>query len=459
MKQIGKYQILDTIGKGAMGAVYKGRDEVIDRIVAIKVIHPHLLEDGSGGDLQARFQQEAKAAARCLHPNIVTIFDYGVNEQIPFMVMEYVEGLDLKSLLRMSGAVSVTQSIEIILQVLDALSYAHGSGVVHRDIKPANIMVLDSGAVKVADFGVARIDSSELTNAGDMVGTPNYMSPEALRGAVVDARSDLYAVALVLLELITGKRPTTGFVDQEAIVEQMVSAGIEERIRKVFVDLFSVSLQPKVEKRYQSAVEFMMALKKVAPERSTIDDRKDDLAATIVATRRTMAQKTSVSESGLSTSQTSLTFEPNLLNVLERSLASYIGPLSSVLVRRQTTGSTSIDQLINNLAKHIPNERERAEFLAKVKADRTVTLNTSFGGTTAGVSGKFGPVSRGEPLQVDQARLAHLVAQLAFYLGPMAPVVVKKMLKKADTEAQLIKLLVEKIPSEGERSEFLRKIG
>lgn len=182
MKQISKYQILETIGKGAMGAVYKGRDEVIDRIVAVKVIHPHLMDDGAGGDLKARFQQEAKAAARCLHQNIVTVFDYGVSDETPFMVMEFVEGLDLKSLLRMSGAISVHQSLEIIIQVLDALSYAHANGVVHRDIKPANVIVLDSGQVKVADFGVARIDSSELTNAGDMIGTPNYMSPEGLRG-------------------------------------------------------------------------------------------------------------------------------------------------------------------------------------------------------------------------------------------------------------------------------------
>lgn len=463
MKQISKYQILETIGKGAMGAVYKGRDEVIDRIVAVKVIHPHLMDDGAGGDLKARFQQEAKAAARCLHQNIVTVFDYGVSDETPFMVMEFVEGLDLKSLLRMSGAISVHQSLEIIIQVLDALSYAHANGVVHRDIKPANVIVLDSGQVKVADFGVARIDSSELTNAGDMIGTPNYMSPEGLRGAVVDSRSDLYAAALVLLELITGKRPTTGLVDYDSISEQMTQAGVDESLRSRFMDLFVAALQPKPEKRVQTAKDFANMLKQLLPGQGVEVEAKDDLAATVVATRRTIAQnrpdqKISRSpETGMT--QTGLTLEPNLLGVLERSLASYIGPLSSVLVRRQSTGSTSIDQLINDLAKHIPNESERAEFLAKIRSDKTVLFSHSMGGTTAGTGVSAQSSSaRGEPLDIDMKRLAHITAQLAFFLGPMAPVVVKKMRKKATSEEQLIRMLSDKIPNETEKLEFLGKL-
>ena len=224
MKYIGKYQILSSIGKGAMGEVFKAMDESIERVVAIKVIHPHFLEQDVWEDMKARFKQEATAAARCFHPNIVTVFDFGVFEDTPYLVMEYIEGSDVSSILKNFGSLAVRDSINIICEVLNALHYAHEKGVIHRDIKPANIIKLNNGQIKVADFGIARIDSSSLTNIGDMVGTPIYMSPEALRGDVVDARSDIYASALVFLELISGVKPVTGFMDKNVLTEQLITA-------------------------------------------------------------------------------------------------------------------------------------------------------------------------------------------------------------------------------------------
>ncbi len=188
-----------------MGVVYKGYDEDIERPVALKVLYSHLLDDDMGGELAVRFRQEAKAAARCMHSNIVTVFDYGISDGAHYIVMEYIEGVDLKTLLRSEKQIEFRQAVDIAIQVLSALEYAHSNGVVHRDIKPANIMVLENGQVKVADFGIARLENSDLTQAGLMLGTPSYMSPEGQRGET-DARSDLYAVGVVLYEMLTGKR-------------------------------------------------------------------------------------------------------------------------------------------------------------------------------------------------------------------------------------------------------------
>ncbi|MCK5120405.1 MAG: serine/threonine protein kinase, partial [Methylococcales bacterium] len=205
-KKIDKYSIHSVLGHGAMGVVYKGYDKEIDRHVAIKVLHPHLLSGEMGDELEQRFKNEVKAAAKCLHPNIVTIFDCGVSNGSPYMVMEYVQGIDLREILKSQQKFSLAQTIGMTCNVLDALYAAHEMGIVHRDIKPANILLLDTGVVKVTDFGVARIDSSDLTQIGDVIGTPSYMSPEAKAGALVDNRSDLYSAALVLFELLTFKR-------------------------------------------------------------------------------------------------------------------------------------------------------------------------------------------------------------------------------------------------------------
>ncbi|ARU58824.1 type VI secretion system-associated serine/threonine protein kinase [Oleiphilus messinensis] len=473
MDKIGKYQIIETIGKGAMGAVYKGKDSIIDRIVAIKVIHPHLIEDGSGGDLLARFKHEAKAAARCSHQNIVTLFDFGINEHdIPYMVMEFIEGVDLRTLLRMGGAVSAQQAIEIITQVLSALAFAHDSGVVHRDIKPANIMVLDNGSVKVADFGVARLETSELTNAGDMVGTPSYMSPEALRGAIVDNRADLYSVAIVLLELLCGERPAAGLVDKETIMALLDKAALGANRTLAFFNVLESALQAKPERRYQSAKAFSDALCELAKQLGISEVQRDDLAATVISTRRIMADQTQMggkSTRGGRTQPTGLTLEPNLLDVVEKSLATYIGPVSSILVKKRSSKSTSLDQLVQDLASHIPDETERNQFIASLKA-RYTRSGSGTGGPASGASdlSRVGDVSsmstsvRGSSqtgqITLADSRMNEISEELAFYLGPLATRVVKKVAKKARSEKEFIVQLADKIPDPNQRKLFLDKM-
>ena len=176
IKKIGKYAIESEIGRGAMGEVYKGLDPVINRHVAIKAFYRRG-DDSVGNELAARFRQEAQAAGRLNHPGIVSVYEYGEDGDLAFIAMELVEGHTLAELIKQQIHLNFEEGSNILVKVLEALQYAHSKGVVHRDIKPSNIMRTDSGDVKITDFGIARIDSSELTQTGTVIGTPGYMSP------------------------------------------------------------------------------------------------------------------------------------------------------------------------------------------------------------------------------------------------------------------------------------------
>ncbi len=453
MNKIGKYQILETIGKGAMGEVFKARDEVIDRIVAIKVIHPHFVGEEIWDDLQARFQQEAKAAARCLHPNIVAVFDFGQLEDKSYLVMEYIKGDDLKDILDENGRFSLEQAIEIICEVLTGLAFAHDNGVVHRDIKPANIIKLNNGKIKIADFGIARLDSSELTNVGDMVGTPIYMSPEALRGDKVDARSDLYAVALVLLELITGSKPAAGFVDIESITEQLNDSSVDKQYHQYFIDVFTKALHRKPSFRFQSASAFLNKLKEFLAETQAITDNADHGEDDY----RTMIQSSPLLKKREKISGEESLPDKNLLDKLEHSLASYIGPLSSVLVRRARLTSITTKQIISELSQHITNDSDRSEFIRKVSIQSGISSGIDSHSHESSSSHSLAS-KKNQALVLAPERLAFITAKLVIYLGPMAPIIIKKATKKVDSEENLIEILSEKIIQSEERALFLQSL-
>ena len=208
--RLGRYEILGLIGRGAMGAVYKARDPAIDRLVAVKTVGGALSVWADHQDeFFERFRREARAAGRLTHPHIVSVYDLGVEEasETPFIVMEYVAGVSLSTLLKENPVLPVEQALEIVEQIASALEEAHQNGVVHRDIKPANIFLDQRGRVKVGDFGIARLEGSELTQTGVGLGTPGYLAPELLRGAAADARTDLFALGVVAYQLLTGKKP------------------------------------------------------------------------------------------------------------------------------------------------------------------------------------------------------------------------------------------------------------
>ena len=202
-QSIGKYRILELLGRGGMGTVYKALDESLQRVVAVKFVNSELSESE-----MARFRTEAIALARLNHPQIATIYELTEHDQAMVMVMEYVAGQTLDQVLAARGPLPLSRAIEIATDVLDGLGYAHESGIVHRDLKPANVMLTQAGDVKIMDFGIALIAGMEhVTSTGMTVGTPAYMSPEQVQGHEVDGRSDLYSVAVMLYRLVTGQLP------------------------------------------------------------------------------------------------------------------------------------------------------------------------------------------------------------------------------------------------------------
>ena len=203
--KLGKYEIRTEIGRGGMGAVYRGYDPMLERYVAIKVLAPHLVWEA---DFVERFLREARAAARLKHPNIVTIYDVGQESGWYYYVMEYLEGQTLSELIQRRGPLSSEQAISILRPLADALDYAHHEGLVHRDIKPGNILLGKAGRVTLTDFGIARAaQQARLTATGTILGSPTYMSPEQTKGLSVDSRSDQYSLAVVAYEMMSGRVP------------------------------------------------------------------------------------------------------------------------------------------------------------------------------------------------------------------------------------------------------------
>jgi predicted Ser/Thr protein kinase len=261
-KTVGKYRILDRIGRGGMGTVYRATDETLDRDVAIKVLNPDLGDP----EVLKRFRAEAVALARLNHPGIATIYELTRHEDDLLMVMEFVRGETLQELSERLGPLAPPQAVHLCIQILEALGHAHRAGIVHRDLKPANIMVTDGGLVKVMDFGIARVLGTEhVTHAGYMMGTPAYMAPEQVLGTEVDGRADLYAVGVVFFRLLSRELPFTA--DTAIAMVQKQIGDMPTPIGTFRPDLplwcgqvIARALAKQPAERYQSAEEFKAAL-------------------------------------------------------------------------------------------------------------------------------------------------------------------------------------------------------
>jgi serine/threonine-protein kinase len=207
---LGRYKVLKELGRGAMGVVYLGKDPTIQRFVAIKTMRLDQIDDADKlKDIKARFFREAESAGRLSHPNIVTIYDAGEQDELGYIAMEVLEGHSLKQWSRQPNLMPASEVVQVLTAVAEALDYAHQQGVVHRDIKPANIMLTKERLVKVMDFGIAKVNSNSKTQTDIVLGTPTYMSPEQIAGKKVDGRSDIFSLGIVLFELLTGRPPFT----------------------------------------------------------------------------------------------------------------------------------------------------------------------------------------------------------------------------------------------------------
>jgi serine/threonine protein kinase len=273
ISSLGKYEIRRELGRGAMGVVYEGYDPLIKRLVALKTIRADQLSGGDSENVIARFRREAQAAGRLSHPNIVSIYDFGDDAGSWFIAMEYVKGRELKECFEGNERFSTANIVKIMSQILDALDYSHRQGVIHRDIKPANIFMLADGSVKVADFGIAHIEASNLTQVGAVMGTPAYMSPEQIMGLPVDGRSDLFSAGVILYQFLTGERPFSGSAAttmQKVLKEDpMPPSSLNVQAPLEMDAVVRKALAKRPEDRFQSASEFAAALRGAAPVATT----------------------------------------------------------------------------------------------------------------------------------------------------------------------------------------------
>jgi serine/threonine-protein kinase len=258
--QLGRYVIDSEIGRGAMGVVFKATDSVLQRTVAVKTVNMAMEKDHAD-KYEARFYQEARAAGGLNHPNIVTVYDAGKAGDIVYMAMEYIQGVELRSLLVEGQPMGVAQALSIAAQVAEGLGYAHQQGVVHRDIKPANIMVVADGPVKITDFGIARMRASaDLTQTGVMLGSPKYMSPEQVIGKRADHRSDIFSLGVILYEMLTGAAPFAG-ENVTALMYQIVNfappapSSANAHVPEMLDFVLAKMLAKPLEERYQDARE------------------------------------------------------------------------------------------------------------------------------------------------------------------------------------------------------------
>ena len=263
--KIGKYEIQGTLGRGGMGAVYLGFDPAISRAVAIKTIAKASLDEGELQHLLARFRHEAQAVGRLAHPRIVQIYDYGEDDELAYIVMELVHGKTLHEHLLQHASYDLREVGEIIRQLLDGLGHAHSAGVVHRDVKPSNMMINSDGQIKISDFGIAHTESSELTQHGDVLGTPHYMAPEQFLGLNIGIPADLYAVGVIAFDLLTGTKP---FVGTSASVMQQVlnqrpadPSSLNPKLSPLMDEVLQKALAKDPAERFQSAPEFAAAFR------------------------------------------------------------------------------------------------------------------------------------------------------------------------------------------------------
>jgi serine/threonine protein kinase len=340
-QKIGKYEIKSLLGEGGNGIVYKGYDPDIQRLVAIKILHPHMISGKLGEELLARFKREAISAAKCVHPNVVNILEYGQHENRPFIVMEYIDGVSVHKLikhrLKHKRGISLRRTLTIISRLLKALHAAHKLNIVHRDVKASNVLILkESGSIKLTDFGMARItESSDLTMIGAFLGTPRYMAPELRLGLEADSRADVFSAARLFLELLRMLPDSSPFPRSK--LAEIVNMPPGNKIDytadypTALIPVVTKGLEVERKKRYQTVLEFMQAIKQTMPN---LHNRR----------RRHRRDK---------------------LDSITNLLADFIGPDATLIMEEHETKSTSANNLAAEISKEIPQQERQEEFLKR----------------------------------------------------------------------------------------------
>jgi serine/threonine-protein kinase len=483
--QLGKYSIAEVLGKGAMGVVYKGFDPHIRRTVALKTIRKDLMDDEQEATLLARFHNEAQAAGRLSHPGIVGVYEWGEEGDVAFLAMEYVEGNSLRDYFVRGTRFDSRDTVSVMAQLLDALQHAHEQGVWHRDIKPANIIVMKNGKLKIADFGIARIDSSNLTQIGAVMGTPGYMSPEQYSGATVDWRADIFSAGVVMYQLLTGERPFTGSAETIAYKvchekPRLPSEVDPARCTDQFDAVVMTALAKKAEERFQEARVFRDAVLEAhaAPPNPTLSEetilnvpvrpsaqlepsQPSQPSRPSHPSRPSQPSQPSQPQGSTPGAQAPASktvpppgWEAATLKQIEQQLARHVGPVAKVLVRRGATQTTDIDQLYRMLAENLANPDERAAFLAARPQAMTAGVAVEAGAAATAHAAATALTMQLTPEAIEQA-----TKRLAAYLGPIAKVAAKRAAAQASSRRHFYLLLAENLVNPSDRSRFLHEVG
>jgi serine/threonine protein kinase len=445
---IGKYRVTRPLGKGAMGMVYEGFDPVIERKVAIKTILGEYLEAGEMEEAVTRFKREAQAGGRLQHPCIVGVYEYGGDGHMAFIVMEYVEGEELKRMLQSGRRFELIEVFEIMKQLLGALDYSHKQGVVHRDIKPANLMITPGPKVKVMDFGIARLESSSLTQVGTVVGTPTHMSPEQLMGLTADGRADLWSSGVILYELLTGVSPflaeTPATVMHKVLQKEPAPpSSLVAGLPPGFDGVVARALAKKADERFQTAREFQAGLLQALQGK----------IVNATAARRTETQRPAQASTAVRKAP-AIAIAPEALAEIERSLSRHVGPLAKILIKRSQGEAASVEEFFRALAESIPDADEQKAFLKKMAQVKVQTAPDASAEASAASKAAAEATRTGftpEVLEMAEKRLAS-------YVGPLARVLIKDAAGKSGNLKELYAQLAAHIDSEDERRDFLASL-
>ena len=459
-ERLGKYALSSLIGKGSMGVVYKSFDPDIKRPVALKTIRRDLLEHDTE-NFSARFRHEAQAAGGLLHPGIVAVYEYGEEGPYAYIAMEYVEGRSLRECFEEKVAFTSAQVVNIVSQLLEALHYAHERGVWHRDIKPANILIVNQDRVKVTDFGIARIESSMLTQVGAIIGTPGFIAPEMYLGSEFDSRIDVFAAGVVAYQLLAGAPPFAGTPEKvmfkvcyETPVPPSVAAQLPALQPYDAVVMRALARQP--EDRFASAALFREALLQAQARASS----QGDLDATIIPRRAAPPAASGAGTRGplqppSTDTLTGAGWNMEDLAQIERGLARFVGPIARVMVRRATKETRDLVTLTQGLAGKIVDPGEREEFLkgAGVAAALRATPQREAAGVRQ--SGAAPPAAQ----RLTTADIERAAQLLTVQLGPIAQVLAKRAAKPGSSREQFIARLASYLSDDGERARFLSALG
>ena len=417
-RTIGKYEIKSMLGAGATGVVFEGYDSDIERRVAIKTLHPHLLVGKVGAGLLARFKREAISAARCNHPNIVSILEYGQHKNRPFIVMEYVDGISvhrfIKQRRRQGRGISLRRSLAIVSGLLNALHTAHCYGIVHRDVKASNVLIARrSNQIKLADFGMARIaEHSDLTLIGSLIGTPRYMAPEVRFGLEADARADVFSASRLFLELLKMLPDSTKCPRSQLPVIPGMPPGnrmdYSVLYPTAFIPVLLKALDPDRNKRYQSVSELMRAIKQTLP-----DLHQPQVPAFVAA-----APLSRESDDGFPASGDEMDWLTSLL-------ADYLGPGATMIMQEYESRNASADNLALEIAREIPGREAQQEFLR-----RWQTMSLSRQASIEAEQAQSLP-DKGRSRWLPGEVLARSAHKFAHYLAPIAQTWMRLISKRA----------------------------